>query len=65
MTTEHRYCCELFKSAVEFPGKDALHIKLIDFQGDPTWAVMNLGIVGGNLLIGYCPWCGSCLPKQL
>lgn len=58
------YCCSSMFSAVEYPRKEELKIKLIDFQGDPAWAVMNLESVGGNLLISYCPWCGKKMPDK-
>jgi len=45
-----KYCCPVMYGAVEYKEEDELHIRLIDFQGDPTWSVMNFNVVGGNLL---------------
>lgn len=59
-----KYCCSVMFSAVEHPRKEELNISLIDFQGDPFWAVMNIEVVGGNLLIVFCPWCGKKLPDE-
>ena len=59
-----KYCCPVMFGSVEQKEDDALQLRLINFQGDATWAVMNFDSVGGNLLISYCPWCGSKMPNE-
>ncbi len=59
-----KYCCPVMYGAIEHEGYDELQIRLINFQGESTWAVTNFESVGGNLLIGYCPWCGTKMPKK-
>ncbi len=59
-----KYCCPVMYGAVEHEGYDELHLRLINFQGDAIWAVTNFESVGGNLLFGYCPWCGKKMPKK-
>lgn len=61
LTRLEKYCCPVMCGAVEH---EELHVQQIYFQGDVTWAVMNFESVGGNLLISYCPWCGSKMPNK-
>lgn len=64
LSTLEKYCCPVMYGAVEHHEDGGLQVRLINFQGDPTWAVMNFESVGGNLLISYCPWCGSKMPNK-
>lgn len=59
-----QYCCPVMFGAVEEPQVNQLKISLRDFQGYPTWVVKNFNVIGGNLLIGYCPWCGVKMPQK-
>ncbi|MBQ0753309.1 MAG: hypothetical protein KBT87_11320 [Gammaproteobacteria bacterium] len=59
-----KYCCPVMFGAVEESRDGELNLKLMNFQGDPVWAVRNFDHLGSNLLFSYCPWCGSKLPNK-
>jgi len=59
-----QYCCPVMYGAVEQEGYDEISLRLVNFQGDPVWAISNFDTVGGNLLVSYCPWCGTKMPKK-
>ena len=59
-----KYCCLPLWLAVEQHEVDQLNISFSKFRDEKCWIVTSLDVVGGNLLISYCPWCGSKLPEK-